>query len=390
VAERQATIWERPATPFDNPYIAGDPVYPPLLVGRKDIFDRIDTVWSAKANPDSIILYGHRRMGKSSILRNLDQVARPGSLIVYADMSGETSFVKSSEDLLLNLADRLYGAARRAYPEASLAEPDADAYNSPARAQREFSRLAEQVREVLQGQTLILALDEFEAIERAVEEGRVGREIYQFLRAKTQEPWLTLLFGGLHTLDEMSRDYQQPFYGSYTNIQVSYLSPQAAWQLITNPGDSLQLNYEPEAVERIIAVTGGQPYLVQQVCRDALDHLNHELFDLHRERERLVISLADVEAALGNDFFRRGMVYFDGVWSQAGLPEQQRLLQVAAQRDEPWSLVELARATGLPEEHLSRLLRWAERQDILVRMEGAEPVWGFYVPLMREWLRRRT
>lgn len=40
------------------------------------------------------------------------------------------------------------------------------------------------------------------------------------------------------------------------------------------------LNYEPEAVERIIADTGGQLYLLQQICRDALDHLGHELFDL--------------------------------------------------------------------------------------------------------------
>ena len=93
-------MWSLPAEPFDNPYVAGDPVYPPLLAGRKDIFDRIGEVWSAKDDPDSIILYGHRRMGKSSILRNLDQVAPPGAVIVYADMAGETSFVESTADLL--------------------------------------------------------------------------------------------------------------------------------------------------------------------------------------------------------------------------------------------------------------------------------------------------
>ncbi|MCP4531358.1 MAG: hypothetical protein GY831_09025, partial [Delftia sp.] len=99
VVERASTVWQRPTMPFDNPYVAGDPVYPPLLVGRVDVFNRIGEVWSAKANPDSIILYGHRRMGNSSILRNLDQVAPPGSLIVYADMAGQTSFVASTADL---------------------------------------------------------------------------------------------------------------------------------------------------------------------------------------------------------------------------------------------------------------------------------------------------
>jgi len=103
-------------------------------------------------------------------------------------------------------------------------------------------------------------------------------------------------------LDEMSRDYQQPFYGSYENIRVSYLAYKDAWRLITNPTDDFALNYEPEAVERIITETGGQTYLVQQICRDALDHLNHELFDLEAERE-VCIMLTDVDAVLNDDFF---------------------------------------------------------------------------------------
>jgi hypothetical protein len=388
VVERTSSVWQRPSTPFDNPYVVGDPVYPPLLVGRVDVFNRVGEVWSAKANPDSIILYGHRRMGKSSILRNLDQVAPAGSLVVYADMAGETSFVASTADLLLGLADRVHAALRRAYPGVALPAPDPGAYDTAARAQFQFNRLLESVRDILAGGTLILALDEFEAVEKAVEEGKVGAEIYQFVRTKTQEPWLTLVFGGLHTLDEMSRDYQQPFYGSYENIRVSYLSHDAAWRLITNPGEGFELNYAPEAVEHVIAASGGQPYLIQQICRDALDHLNHELFDLERERE-VLISLADVQAVLGDDFFRRGTVYFDGVWTQASAPGQRAILRTIAGRDEAWTLAELEAATRLEGELIGRQLRWAERHDILRKAASDPPAWGFYVPLMRQWIRMR-
>ncbi len=386
IIQRTSSAWQRPATPFDNPYIVGDPVYPPLLVGRKDVFDRIAEVWAAKKNPDSIIVYGHRRMGKSSILRNLDQVAPQGSVVVYADMAGETSFVESTGDLLLGLADKVYTAVRRRYGEGAIPEPDPEAYTTQARAQFQFNRLLERVRETLAGRILVLALDEFEGVERAVEEGKIGREIYQFLRAKTQEPWLALVFGGLHTLDEMSRDYQQPFYGSYENIPVSYLPPPSAWRLITNPTEGFELNYEPEAIERVIAETGGQPYLVQQICRDALDHLNHELFDLELERD-ICITLADVDAVLDDDFFRRGTVYFDGVWTQAADREQRMLLRVMAGRDEPWTEDELGTATGLEPRVLHRQLRWAERHDIICRIEPDQ--WGFHVPLMRRWTRRR-
>jgi hypothetical protein len=387
ILDRTSTAWQRPARPFDNPYIVGDPVYPPLLVGRKDVFDRIDEVWSAKKNPDSIIIYGHRRMGKSSILRNLDQVAPQGSVVVYTDMAGETSFVESTADLLLGLADKIHMAVRRSYGDGAVLEPDPEAYATQARAQFQLNRLLEGVRETLDGRILVLALDEFEGVERAVEQNKIGREIYQYLRAKTQEPWLALVFGGLHTLDEMSRDYQQPFYGSYENIPVSYLAHRSAWRLITNPTEDFELNYEHEAIERVIAETGGQPYLVQQICRDALDHLNHELFDLERERE-VCITVADVEAVLDDDFFRRGTVYFDGVWTQAGDREQRMLLRVMAGRDEPWSLDELETATGLDAKSLRRQLRWAERHDIICKITPEQ--WGFHVPLMRRWTRSRA
>jgi hypothetical protein len=386
IGERSSSVWQRPSRPLNNPYIVGDPVYPPLLVGRKDVFDRIGEVWTAKRNPDSIILYGHRRMGKSSILRNLDQVAPQGSIVVYADMAGETSFVESSSDLLLGLADRIYHAARRAYPAAQLPAPDPKEYGSQAQAQFQLNRLLEGVHDALAGGCLILALDEFEAVERAVENQKVGKGIYQFLRAKTQEPWLTLVFGGLHTLDEMSRDYQQPFYGSYENISVSYLASKDAWRLITNPTDDFTLNYEPAAVEQIIAETGGQPYLVQQICRDALDHLNHDLFDLELRRE-VCITLADVAAVVEADLFRRGTVYFDGVWTQAGDDTQQALLRAAAGCDGPCTVGELQATTGMDEQTLLRQLRWAERHDILYRTDADR--WAFYVPLMQRWIRDR-
>jgi hypothetical protein len=156
--------------------------------------------------------------------------------------------------------------------------------------------------------------------------------------------------------------------------------------LITNPTENFALNYEPEAIEQVITVTGGQPYLVQQICRDALDHLNHDLFDLELDRE-VCIALADVNAVLGDDFFRRGTVYFDGVWTQASEREQRRLLRVMARQDDPWTVSELETATDLDPKTLRRHLRWAERHDVIVRI-GTEQ-WGFHVPLMRRWIRGR-
>jgi hypothetical protein len=169
-------------------------------------------------------------------------------------------------------------------------------------------------------------------------------------------------------------------------MQVSYLSPDAARRLIAGPTPDFDVNYEPAAIERIIAETGGQPYLVQLICRDALDYLNHELFDDHQERE-VKILLSDVEAVLGPDFFTRGTVYFDGIWTQAGDPAQRQLLCAMAPRDEAWTLADLEQATNLAPDLLIDQLHWSERHDILQKIDADPPRWKFHVPLMRRWVK---
>jgi hypothetical protein len=213
--------------------------------------------------------------------------------------------------------------------------------------------------------------------------GKVGPEIYRFLRTLTQEDWITLVMGGLHQLEEMSHDYAQPFFGSYRNITVSYLSPDEARRLVTNPSPDFKLDYERAAVERIISETGGQPYLIQLICSAAVDQLNHELFDLNQDRD-LRINLRDIEAVLGDDFFRRGAVYFDGVWTQThDKPAVQPLLRALAQRDELWREADLQAAGLLDAEALA----WAERHDVLRQVDGLDGAWAFCVPLMRRFVR---
>jgi hypothetical protein len=167
-----------------------------------------------------------------------------------------------------------------------------------------------------------------------------------------------------------------------TNINISYFSYADAWRLITNPTPDFTVNYELPAVDRIITATGGQPYLIQFICRDALNRLNHELFDELKEREAK-ITLADVDAALNDDLFRRGTGYFDGVWTQVSEAAQQDLLRCMARREEAWTLAELEEATHHPAEVLRQHLQLAERRDILRQRDGA---WEFCVPLMRRWI----
>jgi len=370
LSQREASMWARPSEPISNPYIAGTPVYPPLFRGRQDIFNQIASIWQDKAVPDSIILYGHRRMGKTSILRNLSQAV--SGLIIYVDLQGEASFVASTAELLLNLAYALRDGVNLAYPLPTTCE-------STNEAKIHFREVLKQIPT----RPIFLALDEFEAIDLAVSEGKISPDIYPFLRSLAMSADLTLILGGSHQLSEMSHDYQQAFFKSYQEVTVSFLDHATAWQLITNPTDDFGLNYEAAAVEQIIAVTGGQPYLMQQVCRNALDNLNHEWFDLHQERE-IMIQLSDVNAVLGEVILRDGFGYFDGVWRQSHDPLQHELLRWIAAQPTPCAWADIQAAFNIDEAMLRNLLDWAVRHDIL--LEVAPMQWAYRVPLMREWV----
>jgi len=287
----------RTITPFRNPYIAGNPVAPPLFIRHSEVFSRIKEVLEAPTTTHVITITGAHRLGITSLLNNLGEAASPGNVLMYEDMAGAITFVESSSDLLLGLADKLYNTVRRTYPRSGLKEPDPAAFTTSAHARVQFKRLTMQVCDILAGRPLILALDNFGAIEQAVESGKVGREIYRFLLSTAQDPQIILVLAGSPMPDGKHADHLKPIHDHTEHIHLTPLPPDDAWTLITNPAPDFSLSYKPEAVKRIIAETEGHPYLIQHLCHELVDRLNETM--VHRQEEReAVISLADVDAVL--------------------------------------------------------------------------------------------
>ena len=71
---------------------------------------------------------------------------------------------------------------------------------------------------------MVLAFDEFELIETAIADGRLDGQVLMYLRSLNQRyRWLSLIFAGLHHLDEMGNDYQSAFYAQTEHVRVGYL-----------------------------------------------------------------------------------------------------------------------------------------------------------------------
>ncbi|TAF56847.1 MAG: ATP-binding protein [Oscillatoriales cyanobacterium] len=311
------------AKPVNNPYVIGDPVQGNLFVGREDIIRELEELWVKGSRLQSVALYGHRRMGKTSILLNASNCLGSKVQVAYVNLLLVADCSQGVGELLIFVTDAIAKTVKIAPPL------DKDLLDLPYIT---FRRYIEQVLGNIEG-GLIVALDEFEHIEKLIDAGKIDRDFIGFLRGMVQmSSKIAFAFAGLHTLDEMTEDYFNPFFASIIPIRVGFLSLGATRQVLANPDDDFLLDYKPEALDRIYELTHGQPYLTQLVGFLLVRHYNDRVFEMGRPRDPM-FTTEDVETVINDpEFFTRGRYYFTGVWGQAaeGASGQQEILTALA------------------------------------------------------------
>ncbi|WP_292840521.1 ATP-binding protein [Nostoc sp. NMS8] len=360
-----------------NPYIVGNPVEGKRFVGREDVMRQLEQFWIMDHQLQSVVLYGHRRMGKTSILVNVANRLGSQIQLAYVNLLRLGDSPQGVGEVLMAICDEISQTVKLTPPA------DTDLLNLPYRT---FERYLKQVEAKLEG-GLIIALDEFEKIEDLIEAGKIPIDFMGFLRGLVQmSSKVGFAFAGLHTLEEMTADYFQPFFASVIPIHVGFQERAATRQILANPAnEDFPLDYIPEALDEIYALTHGQPYLVQLVGFQLVRGYNDFVFEQGRSREP-VFTVEDVEAVINNpEFFQGGRYYFDGVWGQAarGAEGQQTIVRVLAPHPEGLSLDTLAQSTGMNDADLQKALNTLKRHDVVEETQGN---WRIMVELFRRWV----
>jgi len=361
-----------------NPYVVGDPVEGNLFVGREDILKQLKEVWILSKQLQSVVIYGHRRMGKTSILLNAAESLGSQVKVAYVNLLRLGNTPQGVGEVLMAISDEISDAVNIPPPA------DEDLLKLPYRT---FERYLKQVEANLSETGLIIALDEFEKIEKLIENGKIDSDFMEVLRGMVQmSPKIAFALAGLHTLDEMTGDYSHPFFASFINIKVSFMESAATRQILANPDEDFPLDYAPEALSAIYSWTAGQPYLVQLVGFQLVRRYNDQVFEMKKSRDP-VFTVEDARAVINDpEFFQRGRYYFDGVWGQAtqGAPGQQEVLRAIARHREGLDINTLAEVTGMNETNLQPALDSLIRHDVVYETDGK---WCFIVELFRIWLR---
>ncbi|MEG4280114.1 AAA family ATPase [Microcoleus sp. MON1_C1] len=357
---------------IDNPYITGVPLteQQEIFTGRTDIGTRIEQLLLDRRRPP-LLLYGQRRMGKTSLLNNLGRLLPSTIIPMFVDFQGPVSSTTDYAGFLYNIARDMAKSAQR---QSALTLPSLDRETLQDDPFTRFDEWLDEVEQVLQQNIALLALDEFEALDDAIRKGRFDeQDVLGMLRHLIQHrPRFKVLLAGSHTIEEFQR------WASYLiNVQVvhiSYLKQAEARQLIEQPVKDFTLRYEPNGVERVLQLTRCHPFLIQLLCTEIIALKNEQDPSIRR-----LATLADVEAAIP-EALSVGSFFFADIQSNQADAAALAILQFLA-----------AQGEGAIVSRLTILQHFPDKSDalnLLLQRELIEEVsegYRFQVELIRRW-----
>lgn len=265
-----------------NPFIAGGPIFDAkLFYGREPLIQKIlQTVHN-----NSLLLYGERRIGKTSLLhqvqRRLEALDDPVYEFhpIYIDLQGTPE-----EKFFATLADQMFEALQPAIGPADREPALARASYGQHDLVRELHGLLKQLKERSPKQVkLVLLIDEVDELNDY--DPRVSQSLRSLFMKRFAEN-LAAVVAGVRIRKEWEKE-SSPWYNFFEEIEVGAISADQAQRLVLEPLRGT-FRFEPGVAERIVAVSGGKPFQIQRRCLALVQRLHEE--------GRRTITLADVDA----------------------------------------------------------------------------------------------
>ncbi len=295
---------------YSNPYIAGNPVRGQThFVGRSDILrDVLGLLRNPNAN--AIAIYGQRRIGKTSILFQLEQqLAETGNYLpVYFDLHDKADL--SLSEILFRLAGQIARYVDMHPLDRAKFDAEGGYFHN------EF--LPKAVKKTKKN--LILLFDEFDVLDRPYK-GQVGATFLPYLRkwmARTYQVHFVLAMG------RRPEDLSARMLSAFKQVKarhVSLMDLSESLAIVRQSEHNNTLRWTDAGINRVCYWTQGHPYLTQLLCS--------EVWERAYDQDPRVLPTADakevdeaVEATL-----EQGANAFQWIWN--GLPPTEKVMMAA-------------------------------------------------------------
>ncbi|MEK8018195.1 MAG: AAA-like domain-containing protein [Candidatus Parabeggiatoa sp.] len=362
-----------------NPYVAGNVVgNGPAFVGRNDILLDVKNVLDSPQN--TIVLYGNRRIGKTSILRELEKKLSQEQFVPIF-FSLEDKAEHPLGQVLQSLANAIHSKLEL--------QTNLDLGNDPERKFREW--LLNVVLKKLSIKTgLVLLIDEFdEFAEKSRGQQRAQHPFFPYLRdlLNSNSPQLNFVFAVGRRIDDL-KETLSLFKGSITQ-RVSLLSRQDTEKIIRFSVENNSLNWTNDAIEKVWQLTHGHPFLTQLLCFQiwSMAYRNRRV-----QRKKLPeVTLQNVDNAIPTTL-NNAAGAINWVW--AGLGTMERLVASALAEAGAGSITETQLANLLSQSNVPiNIENQKDAAHILLEWDLIEPTedrhgYRFRVELLRRWIKK--
>ncbi|MCI0697654.1 HEAT repeat domain-containing protein [candidate division KSB1 bacterium] len=303
---------------ISNPYQPGLPTpeaVERLFVGRKDVLNFIEENLVGSETERIVVLYGHRRTGKTWMLLRLQERLPATYLPIYIDVQ-EFTGITGVPAVLQIFADEIF----RMLKEKS--EIDAKTFSTiriPTLEQYEqnyayyFKRsFLDDVQKILGERKLLWLVDEFQGLDDMVVSGKLPATFMEFLRDLMQfGKKMAFVFAGTR---EMTGRYWSVFFNIAVQRKIGVLNDAEAAKLIIDPVKPFGVEHDRFAVPLVKQLTGNHPYFIQLLCDRIVSELN--------ARQQMLVNAQIIEAAV-SDLVINGASNLKFYWAEV-MDEKER------------------------------------------------------------------
>jgi tetratricopeptide (TPR) repeat protein len=383
------------ATPI-NPYVAGNPVGDsPAFIGRADVLREVVRVLR-RPQDNAIVLYGQRRIGKTSILQHLkaqlpqEGLSLPDRMrLARGDLHLKAQLLQASpyRPVYFDLQDKAawpLGQVLRDLARTiahTLGQPDPDLGADPETAFRQ-TWLPTFLSSLPADCSLVLLLDEFDVLADPRAE-QAAAAFFPYLRGllASDPQRLKFVFVIGRNVNDLTNIALSLFKG-VPSLRVSLLSLPETIRLSHLSEENDTLRWPHDAVDRVWQLTHGHPFLTQQLCSHVWERTHDQEPD-----EAPTVTPADVDAAIP-DALEASRNTLEWLWD--GLPPAERVVISALAEAGSGCITQEDLEGILRESGVRVLIRELQNAPQLLQewdlIEPADSGYCFRVELLRQWI----
>jgi outer membrane protein assembly factor BamB len=266
---------QKPWSQIPNPYTSGIPIEDnDIFVGRESLIE--EAVNALKKDP--VFVMGHRRMGKTSLIKFLQRNYLSNDPYIPIFISAEKTVYTNTNEFLFSFCSPI---ANELGYLGIISEERADKYRDKIRENGlvDFGVFFDDILSNIKrkNKTLILIIDEYPIIHEAVELNKIDSQFISNLRGYMQNNSreFKMIYSGASSLKYLKSQYSSNIMGVGKSLEVSFLREDDVKLLISKPLKD-QMQFEDSAFKYFMGLTNGHPFLVQVILSYLVDKLNRE------------------------------------------------------------------------------------------------------------------